>query len=227
MDKAKSDKPHSLMEEFLKVRFTTTDELIENYCQRKIITRTCLQNGDEDPRIKEAKRDLIYLMKKQGIQQYENKEPNFLDELRGLVREGVPIFAKDPAQMKNDIISSMYYSVKAQLPNDSIVFLHGGKSAFDLTWLVDQDSFSLGDSIRYIVDTKYTRGTEKNGYITQMTTQTVNFLPRKLSRKDVQERWDLMKGIIPQEEYTELGEHFDIHEWYSMISHGMKCSEHY
>ncbi len=156
------------------------------------------------------------------IQQQEPEEDSFIDFLRELVNSGIPIFAQDTEKMKNNIVRSMYYAVKAQLPNYNVVFLHGGRSLLDLTWLVDEDPYGLCDRIACVVETKYIRGTRDREDVTEIQIHQKPPYVSILSKQEVNDRWKMMKSILPQEEFAHYGNEFDITEWYSMITDGMR-----
>ncbi len=156
------------------------------------------------------------------IQQHKPEGELFIDFLRESVNSGIPIFTQDTKEMKNDIVRSMYYAVKAQLPNYNVVFLHGGVSLLDLTWLVDEDPYGLCDRIACVVETKYIRGTSDNEYLTQIQIQQKDPHVSVLSNQEVNDRWNLMKSILPRKEFAPYGDQFDVTNWYSMITHGMR-----
>lgn len=141
--------------------------------------------------------------------------PDLLEELKVLVRKGIPVFTQDFNQLGADIFLSMYHTVKAQLTNPHVVFPHNAQSLLSIDWLVDSDDFGVG---RYgdihLVNAHYQRGSEDNDYQTQIKIKEYDFIVLdRLSSAEVLKRWQFMKEILPQE-FEKYNVDFDILEWY-------------
>ena len=134
--------------------------------------------------------------------------PDILEDLRVLVRKGIPIFAQDFEQFGKDIVCCLYYAVKAQLPNSNLIFLndfYSGDTFIGFNWLVDSDDFGIGDCIPHLVATRYERGNEDNDYQTSIIIKDDRAYVTRLSRAEILARWSFMRNVLPQEEFGRYG----------------------
>lgn len=152
-----------------------------------------------------------------GEEQDAKSSPNVLDTLRQLVRQGIPIFAQDFTQVSEDVLRAMFYAVRAQMPNSYVIFPHDIDSLTNIGWLVDHDDFGLGESYYHTVQVQYHRGSEENGYMTEMQIQRSRFFGERLAPQIVTSRWELMRTILPDREFQKFPADFDILKWYSYV----------
>jgi hypothetical protein len=148
------------------------------------------------------------------------------DDLPGLIKRGIPVFAEDPEKFAHDIIRSMYYAVAAQFPNYNVIFPHEGTFS-NLTWIVE-DTNNLEDSIALRVETTYiyNKGSRYNEWCAAITVREASPYVISLPREIVQYNWDYLKKLLPKEEFAKLGEGFDIHIWYDDIAFAMRYPGH-
>ena len=162
------------------------------------------------------------------VPKQDKKPKNIFDALGQLSDAGVPIFQQDLNDFKKSVFRAMYYAAKANVTNPYVIFPHiyenHPPNPLGIYWLVSADSIGLGEPDISEVYTGYERKNKGNDHTTKIIVRDIpeyTSFSSKLPDERVKETWDLMKKMLPEEEFTTCSEKFDIVKWYKMASQNL------